>query len=160
MLKLYSYDNNKLIINDPFSELWSIMKFRGKYIQFPEQIEKVVKQLPSKVVIKGKLRKDNKFYFDNINNDIIINSINNEIQLSIDYEYEIEWMINSNCVCKNKNKNKINIGFYSPCRKFSVDRLYLNFDKNQNKLTKYECHTGKILINCHILQLFDYLLSS
>jgi len=32
MLQLYSYDKKKLIINDSFSELWSIMKFKGKYI--------------------------------------------------------------------------------------------------------------------------------
>ena len=145
MLQLYSYDNKKLIINDHFSELWSIMKFKGKYIRFPEEPEQIIKTIPNKVVIKGKLSKDKKFNFNETSNDIIINSINNEIQLSIDYDYEIEWKVNSNC------KDKINIGFYSPYRKFSVDRLYLNFDKNQNKLTKYECHSGKILINCHIL---------
>jgi len=144
MLQLYSYNNNKLIINDSFSELWSIMKFRGKYIQFPEQIDQKIKLIPNKVIIKGKLHKDKKFHFTNTLNDIIINNSDNEIQLSVDYDYEIEWKINSNC-------KHINIGFYSPYRKFSIDRLYLNFDKNQNKLTKYGCHTGKILISCHML---------
>ena len=144
MLELYSYNNDKLVINDAFSKLWSIMKFRGKYIQLPDQIDQMIKFIPNKVTIKGTLHKDKKFYFTDTINDIIINNYGNEIQLSVDYDYEIEWEINSKC-------KHMNVGFYSPYRKFSVDRLYLNFDKNQNKLTKFKCNTGKILINCHIL---------
>ena len=147
MLQLYSYDNKKLIINDSFSELWSIMKFRGKYIEFPKPIGDIIKKIPEKIIYLGKLNKDRKFYFRNISNDVIINTCGNEIQLSVDYDYEIEWEINSKCKCKTK----IDIGFYSPYRKFSNDRLYLNFDKNQKKLTKYSCLSGKILIDCHIL---------
>lgn len=143
MLTLYSLDNKKLTINDPFRELWSILKFRGKYISLPEQTEQIIKNIPNQTIMVGKLCKDKKFYFDKISDDI--NIFGNEIQLSIDYDYEIQWEIKSNC------KNKIDVGFYSPYRKFSSDRLYLNFDKNNNGLTKYKCHTGKILINCHIL---------
>lgn len=145
MLELYSYDNNKLVINDSFAELWSVMKLRGKYIQLPDQIEEINQSIPNKIIIEGKLHKDKKFHFNNNLNDIIINNYNDEIQLSVDYDYEIEWTINSNC------KNKTKIGFYSPYRKFSSNHLYLNFDKNRKKLTKYKIHTGKILINCHIL---------
>jgi hypothetical protein len=145
MLQLYSRDDKILTINDPFRELWSILKFRGKYILLPEQTEQIIKKIPKQTIIVGKLCKDKKFYFDNISDDI--NIFGNEIQLSIDYDYEIQWEIKSTC------KNKINVGFYSPYRKFSFDRLYLNFDKNNNELTKYKCHMGKILINCHILVL-------
>jgi hypothetical protein len=140
MLDLYSYDNNELIINQPFSELWSIMKYRGKYIKLPEQVDQIVTKNPDKIVIEGKLHKDKKFHFDSN----IHNIYGDEIQLSIDFQYEIEWEIKSKC-------KHINVGFYSPYRKFSNDRLYLNFDKNQNMLTKYNCHKGKILIDCHIL---------
>lgn len=147
MLQLYSYDNKKLIINDSFRELWSVMKFRGKYIQFPEPINDIIEKIPEKIILSGKLNKDRKFYFSNISNDVIINTCGNEIQLSVNYDYEIEWKINSKCKCKTK----IDIGFYSPYRKFSNDRLYLNFDKNRKKLTKYSCLSGKLLIDCHIL---------
>lgn len=147
MLQLYSYDNNKLIINDSFSQLWSIMKFKGKYIRFPEETEQIIKTIPNKVVMKGKLSKNKKFYFNETSNDIIINNFGNEIQLSVDYDYEIEWEIKSHC----KNNNNNNIGFYSPYRKFSTDRLYLNFDKKCKKLTEYKSDTGKFLISCHIL---------
>jgi hypothetical protein len=143
MLTLHSFDDKKLIINDPFRELWSILKFRGKYIPLPEQTEQIIKNIPNQKIIVGKLCKDKKFYFNNISDDI--NIFGNEIQLSIDYDYEIKWKIKSKC------KDKINVGFYSPYRKFSSDRLYLNFDKNNKKLTKYKCYKGKILINCHIL---------
>lgn len=143
MISLYSYDNKKLVINDSFSELWSIMKFRGKYIQIPDQINDIVKKIPEKITIKGKLHRNKKFYFNQKSCDIILSNFDNEIQLSIDYDYEIEWEIKSKC--------KICIGFYSPYRKFSSDRLYLNFDKIQNKLTKYKSQTGKILISCHML---------
>jgi len=150
MLELYSYDydNNNLIINEPFNELWSIMKFKGKYIQFPEEKEEVLKKLPDKVIMNGKLRKDKKFYFKNQINDIITNNYGNEIQLSVDYEYEIQWEINCKCKCGHNN---IDVGFYSPYRKFSNDRLYLNFDKNKNELAKYKNLSGMIKINCHIL---------
>lgn len=143
MLQLYSYDNNKLIINDLFTELWSILKFRGKYIHLPEQTRQMKRTLPSRIIISGKLAKDKKFYFNETSD--LIKNFGYEMQLSVDYDYEIEWEIKSNC------KTNIDIGFFSPYRKFSTDRLYLNFDKNHNELTKYRCRTGKFLVSCHIL---------
>lgn len=145
MLPLYSYDDKELIINESFSELWSVMKFRGKYINLPEQTEEIIKKIPEQITMSGKLMKDKKFYFNQEQNQLIVNNLGNEIQLSINYDYEIKWKIHSKC------KHKTNIGFYSPYRKFSTDRLYLNFDKNTNTLTKIKCHKGKILINTHIL---------
>jgi hypothetical protein len=145
MLSLYSYDNKELVINESFRELWSVMKFTGKYINLPEQTEQIIKKIPNQITMTGKLMKDKKFYFNQEPDAFIVNNLGNEIQLSINYDYEIKWKIHSKC------KHKINIGFYSPYRKFSTDRLYLNFDKNTNTLTKFKCHKGKILINTHIL---------
>ena len=89
--------------------------------------------------------KDKKFYFNKEPDDLIVNNLDGEIQLSINYDYEIKWKIDSKC------KHKIDVGFYSPYRKFSADRLYLNFDKTTNMLTKFKCHKGKILLSCHVL---------
>ena len=141
MLQLYSYDNKKLVINDLFSELWSILKFRGKYIHFPLQTRQQI--IPNKIIMSGKLAKDKKFYFNETYD--LIKNFGYEMQLSIDYDYEIGWEIKSSC------KTNLDIGFYSPYRKFNRDRLYLNFDKNHNELTKYKCSTGKFLVSCHIL---------
>jgi len=145
MLSLYSYDDKELIINESFSELWSVMKFTGKYITLPEQTDEIIKKIPEQITISGKLMKDKKFYFNQESDELIVNNLGSEIQLSINYDYEIKWKIDSKC------KQKINVGFYSPYRKFSTDRLYLNFDKTSNALSKFNCHKGKILLNCHIL---------
>lgn len=133
MLSLYSYENDKLIIHDPFCELWSIMKCKGKYILPPEPPNNIIANVPDKIKIVGCLSSDKYFYFNE----------SSEISLPINYDYEIKWKITS--------KHKHNIGFYSPYRKFNSNRLYLNYDKYSKKLTKFDYKSGKMLINCNIL---------
>lgn len=134
MQPIYTQKDDKLIIHEPYNELWSMMRCRGKYIS-PVKT-KNCKLSTDKLIFKGKLTDNNKFYFD---------SVGTEIQLSVDYDYDIKWKV------KNIKCNKIKVGFYSPYRKFSSDRLYLNVDKNTNNLTIFEHHKGEILINCNIL---------
>jgi hypothetical protein len=144
MLPLYEYDDKNLTIHKPFRELWSIMKCKGEYILPPTPVESLIKMIPDQITVNGTIMPNKQFYFsDNLHEECpYLKILGNELHFSVEYDYEIQWAINNNV-------NEL--GFYSPYRKFSSDRLYLNYDKNKQKLTKYKCKSGKILISCNIL---------
>ena len=145
MQELYSYKNEELIIHPPFDGLLSTMNFAGKYILPPSLQEKIIGEIPEPITITGKLTSNKKFSFGKISGGFILNNCDQELQLDANYGYKIKWEI------VDDHKHESTIGFYSPDRKFGPDRLVLNYDEDNNKLSEYKYRSGKIFIDNHIL---------
>lgn len=141
MLSVYSKNADKLIIHEPFEELWSLLRMQGLYIPQPT-ILKTTNTLPKAINIRGTIQSNHKCYFNKSLDNSFITNLGYELDLSHEYNYEIQWAIKSN--------DKLTLGFYSPIRKFNNDRLYLNVDNN-HKLSVYKNNKGITTLNCNTL---------
>lgn len=116
-LRVYSKNQDgTIIIYEPFSSLWAILRNNGRYVAFPELPFSTIP--PGTMKFRGVSNAEGLCVFDQDQIDLVMKDYN--------CAYEVRWKSSSTY-----------IEFYSPIRQYSNDRLYLNVD-NDNQLTSYD----------------------